>query len=97
MVNRAKREQPAHPLVGVFFHTLTDDGAINYQARVLGVDGDVVIAQMFSWLTGDPTNFQTFDKAFMYSDRCKLYATQEAWNHAAEMESRRSSGRRASV
>ena len=86
---------PAHPLVGMYFHTLADDGSINFQAHVLGLDGDVVLAQMFSWLTGDPTNVQTFEKAYLYSDRCKLYATQEAWNLAAEKASRRSQKTRA--
>lgn len=78
----------AHPLIGMFFHTYTDAGERQYQAHVLSVDGEFVLAQMFSWFFGEPTNVQAFEKALIYSDRCKLYPTREAWLHAAETEKR---------
>jgi hypothetical protein len=77
------RSKPAaesrHPLVGMFFHTFLEDGRIQYQAQVLAVDGETVLAQMFSALDGCPTDVLPFEKSFIYSSRCRMYADHEVW------------------
>lgn len=77
-----------HPLVGMYFHTYKD-GRIQFQAQVFAVDGETVLAQMFSWMTGDPTNVMPFEKSFLYSDACKLFADAEVWRSKADEAQRR--------
>lgn len=88
----------ANPLVDMFFHTLNESGEIQYQGYIVGVDGDVVLGQLFSWLHGGPTIVQKFNKDEMYSSRTVLYSSQEAWNSAADeqtMKRNSTSARRA--
>jgi len=92
--NGPYEDRPSHPLVGMFFHTFKD-GEIHYQAHVLSVDGDTVLAQMFSWLTGYPTNVQAFPKSLLYSSDCKLYPEIESWRDAADRVQERQARRRA--
>lgn len=81
----ARRDPAAHPLVGMFFHTFVD-GEMEYQGHVTAVDGETVIAQMFSWLTGYPTNLQAFQKTTLYSPDCKLYPSIDVWRGAADRQ-----------
>jgi len=75
---------PKEPLVGMFFHTFDERGVLHYQGHVRAVDGDVVVAQLFDWFMGYPSDMQTFPKDFLYSDRCRLYSTIDAWRDWAD-------------
>jgi len=70
-------------LVGMFLHTFKD-GEIIKQGQVVGLDGDMVLVQLFSWFAGDPTNVEGMPRAFIYSKDCVLYATQGDWLFAYE-------------
>jgi len=74
-----------HPLNGMFFHTYDQAGKIIYQGEVLGVDGDTVLAQLYEWFMGEPTNVEVYDKQFLYSKECKLYKSIDAWHRAYEI------------
>lgn len=54
------------------------------QGQVVGADGDTVLVQLFSWLSGNPTNIVGVPKTDLYSDRYRLYATEALWHKAAE-------------
>lgn len=66
-------------LVGMFLHTFHEDGQMNYQGHIIAVDGEKVLVQLFEWGFGEPTNIEAMPKSFIYSNNCKLYATQEDW------------------
>ena len=76
-------------LVGMFLHTIEDDGAIHYQGQIIAVDNEVVLVQLFSWLSGDPTNVEPVPKSIIYSKKCRLYGTNELMLIAAEKAWRR--------
>lgn len=79
---------PQNGLCGMWLHTLKE-GKINYQGHVVAVDGNHVLVQLFSWLTGGATNVIALDKEEIYSERVILYASQEMWLHAAEQQNHR--------
>lgn len=81
--------QGHHAPMGLFFHTFSNEGWIEYQAQVVGVDGDVVLAQVFSAVDGSPTEVKLFQRAFLYSEQCKLYSDVEMWRARYLQESRR--------
>lgn len=95
--NQDKSDKPAppqkrkgaecSPLVGMFLHTFTD-GNMSKQGKIVGVDGDTVLVQLYEWFIGEPTLIEPMDKAFLYSENCKLYATQELWRFAADQDQR---------
>ena len=62
-------------LIGFYLHTFKD-GEIHYQGTVVGLDGDIALVQLFSFLTGYPTNVIPIPKKTIY-DECKLYASSE--------------------
>jgi hypothetical protein len=72
-----------HPLVGMFVTTSNDEGFMQYQGKILGVDGEICLVQLYSAWDGGETNVETWQKSFVYSDRCKLFALYEAWIHAS--------------
>lgn len=78
-----------HILHGMFFHTYKEGEVIQFQAQIVGVDGEIVLAQLFEWFMGEPTEVGVFDKSFIYSEHCKLYRTKEAWLHAYEKYARK--------
>jgi hypothetical protein len=71
-----------HPLIGMFFHSFKDNGAYYFQGQIIGVDGDVVLAQLFSWWDGGPTQVEKIAKSYIYSDRVTLYSCNEDMNIA---------------
>jgi 5-methylcytosine-specific restriction protein A len=85
---RAARAHMSNGLVGIFLHTFKD-GRIEWQGRIIGVDGDICLVQLFGWFHGDPTNVVPIKKAEIYSERCRLYADEETWRTAATSESRK--------
>ena len=47
----------ARQLVGKFFHTFNDAGEVIWQGHVTGViEPDLLIAELFSWVAGEPTD-----------------------------------------
>lgn len=51
------RTQPLDALIGKFFHSLDDEGKIEWQGCVLGPSSNgCYLVQLFSWLNGDPSN-----------------------------------------
>lgn len=72
-------------LVGIFLHTLDENGEINWQGQIIGMDGDMALVQLFSWWSGKPTNVVSIAKSVLYSEnQCRLYATRDLWGAAAE-------------
>lgn len=69
-------DAPKTGLVGMFIHTRTADGAINWQGRIIGTHGDAALIQLYSWLSGDPTKVASLPIADVL--KCDLYATNEA-------------------
>jgi hypothetical protein len=67
-----------HPLHGMWLHTLEDGGRITWQGEIVGVDGDVCLVQLYSWIMGEPTRVVPMPKAKMYDEGAvRLYATNE--------------------
>jgi hypothetical protein len=79
-------------LVGMFVHTFkpwsNGEMRINYQGQIIGIDGDMVLVQLFSWIDGGDTNVEGIPRSVLYSD-CKLYATSDHMKLAWEKEERR--------
>jgi hypothetical protein len=73
----------------MWFHTLNADGEINYQGQILGIDGDLVLAQLYEWIVGAPSCVKPLAKAVFYSDACRLYSTNEDMNDAYEHYAKR--------
>lgn len=67
-----------HPAVveGMLLHDY-EDGEIGYQGMVLGLRGQKVLVQLYSWRTGQPADVVSFTKAFV--EKCRLYADRETW------------------
>jgi hypothetical protein len=67
-------------LVGMFVHTFkpwsTGELRIDHQGQIIGIDGDMVLVQLFSWFDGGETNVEAIPRSVLYSD-CKLYATSD--------------------
>lgn len=78
-----------HPLVGKWLHTLKDGSVIEWQAEIIGVDGDVVIVQLYEWFAGCASQIATLPKADVYDpSKCRLYPTNEHMNEYYERYSR---------
>lgn len=71
-----------HALIGKFIHLLNDQGDIEYQGVIEGVDGSVVLVQLFSFMTGEDTWIEPVLKSLIYSNRAVIYANSEDMNHA---------------
>jgi hypothetical protein len=80
--SQAPKPTSDNPLVGMYLHTFVD-GHIQYQAKIIGVDGELVFAQMFSWMFGEKTDVRSFSKSFVLSESCRLYADAATWRFRA--------------
>lgn len=69
-------------LVGMFVHTFEDDGTLRWQGHIKNCDGQMCLVQLFSWMTGGPTNVVAMRVDEMYSDKVKLYPDQDSWIEA---------------
>lgn len=83
MTTRRTHAEPRSGLVGLFLHTYSDEG-LQYQGQIIGLDGDMTLVQLFSCLSGDPTNVIGIPRADIYSAKCVLYATADDWRAAYE-------------
>jgi hypothetical protein len=72
-----KIEKKEYP-IGLCLHTRNEAGdGVTYQGEVIGIDGEILFVQLFSWVMGEPTIVKAMTKGFVYSDKCILYATNE--------------------
>jgi hypothetical protein len=79
-----KQGASSHPLVGMFLHTFNDKGSIARQGKVVGVDDDVCLVQLYSWVDGGATEVVVLQKSYIYSDKVQLYSDHERWNYMAD-------------
>lgn len=77
-VPEKSKEEKQELLVGMYLHTL-NDGKINWQGHITAVEGDTVFVQLFSWLTGAPTNVETLTKDYVLGPDVRLYSSRDAW------------------
>ena len=80
MVTDAEKVQKAiaQPMVGTFFHSKTEDGALNWQGLIITDLGDGLYrVQLYGWLWGDPT----LQKLVKLSDMLDwdFYRDRESW------------------
>lgn len=78
--------------IGLFIHVLSDDGLVENQGHIIGHDSDNVFVELFSWITGAPTVTKVMRKEFVYSDACRLYASNELMIDAYDNEILRMTG-----
>lgn len=70
-------------LVGLFGHTFDDEGAVRYQFRVIRqATPDRYAVQLFSWLTGCPTEIRVWPAEDLFAAR--LFDNEETWRDYAE-------------
>lgn len=74
-------------LIGLWLHTINDKKEIVWQGEIIGVEGDDVIVQLFSWLSGDPGVVKVLSRSLILSDKCNLYRTNAAMIAAYEVYS----------
>ena len=77
-------QQPT--LVGKFAHVLNDEGQVKFQVHVLREEDGRLFVQMFSALTGDPTNQRFLTESEVA--RTNFYNTQEEWLDAYRRSNR---------
>lgn len=78
-----------HPLIGLWFHSFHDNGAVEWQGQIIGVDGDTVIAQLYEWFGGYEGRIQIIQKDAIYSQRFTLYPTNDHMNDAYQQIAKR--------
>jgi hypothetical protein len=81
------KSSPVNGLVGLFVHRIRD-GRINMQGRVIGIDEPRILVQLASWIDGSPTIVQAWTREVIYSDECRLYASEDHMKWAYEQECR---------
>lgn len=73
--------------LGMFLHTVTEDGEINLQGKVVAQTGSLLVVQLFSWLDGRPTNIVTVPiSETSHGGSVRLYTTRELWLEAYEKQ-----------
>jgi hypothetical protein len=87
LIRRVKKVSKPEGLIGLFLHVYKD-GKINNQGQIIRTDRDKVLVQMFEWVLGEPSIVQAYDRDYIYSDACKLYADIEVWKAAYSQQSR---------
>lgn len=79
-------------LVGLYGHTRTDDGEIQWQFEVTGMVGDdACTIQLFSWMDGRPTDVRVMSVEDMSA--CSLYSSRDEWIWQWAKESAASDGK----
>jgi hypothetical protein len=74
-------------LIGLFGHTYIaapeEPGGrmIQYQFEIIRkMEGERYVVQLFSFMTGEPTNLAIYPESFLLGDDVRLYANAEHWN-----------------
>ncbi len=84
--------QPTEGLVGLFLHTWKE-GRISLQGHCIRQVGDVVLVQLFEWFLGEPSKVVAMrPEDLVDPDKCTLYHSCGAMNHAYENYERRRAG-----
>jgi hypothetical protein len=86
---KRRKHRQSSALAGSFVHTFTANGRLEHQGQIIGVEGDMIICRMFDWVTGYNVRIKPLPKALVFSDRCVIYESREAWLHAAEQYQKR--------
>lgn len=61
-----------------FFHSWKPDGVLALQGRVVAeLPNGKIVAQLYSWLDGEPTDRLTFTRA--EADNWTFYRTEQEW------------------
>lgn len=81
IVSQTTTETHNGGLVGMWLHTFSE-GKIDWQGHIVGMDGDIALVQLFSWLDGRPTKIEPITKSVIYSEDCTLYADGDAMSAA---------------
>jgi hypothetical protein len=81
-----KKRPQEQPLAGKYLHTFeaADRKVMHYQGKIIGIDGDVCLVQLFSWMWGEPTIIEPMRKEFIYSPLCILYPDHQTWIAAGD-------------
>jgi len=77
-VPEKSKEEKQSQLVDMYLHTMKD-GEINWQGHITAVEGETVFVQLFSWMSGDPTNIVTMTKEYVLGPDVRLYSIRETW------------------
>jgi predicted GIY-YIG superfamily endonuclease len=72
-------------LVGMFGHTLDDDGEIDWQFEVVQFLGEgIYLVQLFSWMDGCANKIVPLTAQDIAQGRCNFYQTRDDWLRAAD-------------
>lgn len=73
---------PEHPLLGMFALTFKDN-KLRYQGRIVKVGDGLVVLQLYSWLTGGPTNCEVVPVD--ETKGWRLYQSAREWRYGAAL------------
>jgi len=72
-------------LLGFFGHSYNDDGALEWQFRVIRTVGQGSYAiQLFEWIVGAPSEIVILTEKELSTPKYKLYPDEDAWRHASD-------------
>jgi hypothetical protein len=84
------KHAPGNGLLGLFGHTLNEDGEVIWQFQVVRrASNDAYIVQLYSWLDGSPTQVTVLGHDDLLSERCRLYLSAKQMHEAYDQYSRR--------
>jgi hypothetical protein len=86
---RSKTASNADGLIGMFGHTLNEDGDIVWQFKIVRRSDDLYICQLYSWLDCGPTNCAPIARETILGPTVKLYETDDLMNAAYEKQAQR--------
>jgi hypothetical protein len=74
----------------------TQDGGrkLEYQARMVKDEGESMLVETFSFLTGDPDRVMLLSRDLVFSPMCDLYMDEEVWRDRCSDELRDARERR---
>lgn len=72
-------------LLHMFVHIL-ENGKIEQQGHVIGLDADMAFVELFSWLDGYPTVVKAIPRNTLLSDNARLYSAADLMISAYERE-----------
>jgi hypothetical protein len=73
-------------LIGMWGHTLNDDGEIAWQFQIIRRSEGLYICQLYSWMDCGPTESKAISREVILGDGVKLYATDELMNEASKKD-----------
>lgn len=89
-MQKAEDEELLDSVVGLYFHTLDENGYVINQGRIIGKEGELYIIQLFEWLTGLESVIQIRKQSdFLSSNKINLYKTSEDMNYWYKYKARK--------